>query len=72
LSEKTAATAPTAAAGVTSTGHHIIRLPKLARSCSSQISAPATKAPTAVMPASERWKPAVRWAASAQAAGLLK
>ena len=39
---------PTAAAliaGVNTTGSHIMRFPKLARSCSSQISAPVTAAP---------------------------
>src|SRR5579871_1120334 len=51
-------TTPPAAAidtsGVASTGSHIIRLPKLARSCSSQISVPVTAAPIAVRPHSAR------------------
>ena len=45
--EKTPATPAAAMAGVRATGIHIIRLAKLARSCSSQISTPVISAPIA-------------------------
>src|SRR5581483_7842653 len=50
-------TPPTPAAlatGVRATGIHIMWLAKLARSCSRKISAPVTRAPTAVRPDSDR------------------
>src|SRR5438093_1281398 len=50
----TPATPAATPTGPRATGIHIIRLPKLARSCSSQISAAVTAAPAAVRPDSVR------------------
>ena len=46
----TPATPAATPTGPSATGSHIIRLPKLARSCSIQISAAVTSAPAAVSP----------------------